>query len=96
MRRQVRQLVETDRPNMTIEIVPFRAGMHPGMNGSFMIHEFPDAADDDVLFLADSRGDMISSDDPEEILSYREAFDQLQELSLGADVLPDLSRQHGG
>ena len=49
MRRQVRRLIETaDRPNVTIEVVPFSVGIHQGVKGSFAILEFPDAGDDDV------------------------------------------------
>jgi transcriptional regulator with XRE-family HTH domain len=84
MRRQVRRLIETaDRPNVTIEVVPFSAGIHPGVKGSFVILEFPDAGDDDVLYLESARGDLISRDVPEEVLSYREAFEQLRIISLG-------------
>ena len=52
MRRQVRRLIEmTEKPNVTVEVVPFSAGVHPGLKGSFVILEFPDAGDDDVLYL---------------------------------------------
>ena len=43
MRRQLRRLIEVaNRPNITIEIVPFSAGLHPGMKGPFEIIEFAD------------------------------------------------------
>jgi transcriptional regulator with XRE-family HTH domain len=84
MRRQIRRLIETaDRPNVTIEVVPFSAGVHPGIKGSFVVLEFPDAGDDDVLYLESPRGDLISRDVPEEVLAYREVFEQLRKVSLG-------------
>lgn len=84
MRRQVRQLAEmASRPNVTVEVVPFGAGVHAGMNGSFVVLEFPDAEDDDVLYLESTQGELIKPDLPEEILAYRETFEQLRELSLG-------------
>jgi transcriptional regulator with XRE-family HTH domain len=84
MRRQVRRIIElADRPYVTVEIVPFSAGVHPGLQGPFVVHEFPDPADDDVLYLESPVGDVISRDDPEEILRYREAFEELRQLSLG-------------
>jgi transcriptional regulator with XRE-family HTH domain len=84
MRRQVRQLAEmASRPNVTVEVVPFSAGVHAGMNGSFVVLEFPDAEDDDVLYLESTQGELIKPDLPEEILAYRETFEQLRELSLG-------------
>ena len=84
LRRQVRRLIETaDRPNVTIEVVPFSVGIHQGVKGSFAILEFPDAGDDDVLYLESARGDLISRDVPEEVLAYREIFEQLRKVSLG-------------
>ena len=85
MRRQVARLIEmAERPNVTIEVVPFSAGIHPGLKGSFAILEFPDPGDDDVLYLESARGDLISRDVPDEILTYREAFEQLRDASLGS------------
>ena len=67
MRRQIRRLIEmAARPNITIELVPFSAGAHPGLKGPFVILEFPDPGDDDVLYLESARGDLISRDVPEE------------------------------
>jgi hypothetical protein len=86
MRRQLRRLTEmATRPNVTIEVVPFRAGFHPGLQGSFVIHEFPDPADDDVLYLESPQGELISRDDPDLILHYREVFEELRALSLGPE-----------
>jgi hypothetical protein len=86
MRRQVRKLIElAGRPHITVEIVPFSAGLHPGLQGPFVIYEFPDPADDDVLYLENPLGDVISRDSPDEILRYRESFEDLRKLSLGPD-----------
>lgn len=86
MRRQIRSLIEmAARPRVTIEIVPFGAGVHPGLQGPFVLHEFPDPADDDVLYLENPLGDLISRDSPEESLHYREAFEELRKLSLGKE-----------
>lgn len=82
MRRQLRRLIEiADRPNITVAVIPFSAGLHPGMKGSFEIIEFADPADTDVVYLESPRGD-IFSDDPEETLRYREAFEELGRSSL--------------
>jgi hypothetical protein len=84
MHRQIRHLIEmAAKPNVTIEIVPFIAGTHPGLRGPFVIVEFPDPGDDDVLFLEAPTGELVSRDDPEEVLTCRELFEQLRQLSLG-------------
>lgn len=88
MRRQLRSLIETARlPNVTIEIVPFSAGVHPGMKGPFTVLEFP-GDDEDILYLESARGGasnpsaLITGEDPQ-ILTHREAFERLREQSLG-------------
>ena len=50
-----------------------------------MIQEFPDPADDDVLYLESPQGEVISRDDPDLVLHYREVFEELRALSLGPD-----------
>ena len=86
MRRQLRRLTEmAARPHVTVEVVPFSAGVHPGLLGSFVIQEFPDPADDDVLYLESPQGEVISRDDPDLVLHYREVFEELRALSLGPD-----------
>jgi len=87
MRRQIHYLSEmAAKPNVTIEIVPFTAGTHPGLRGPFVIIEFPDPGDDDVLYL-EARGVLIRGGISEEgeVSTHREAFEQLRRLSLGPD-----------
>lgn len=82
MRRQLQRLKdEATRENVTIEVVPFTKGAHPGMQGPFLILEFTDERDEDVLFLENSRGDIVTRDEKEEIAPYREAFAKLRELA---------------
>ena len=95
MRRQLGHLLTmAARDNITIEIVPFSAGIHPGLRGPLVLFEFPDPRDDDVLYLENSqRGRLstdflIGADDPDVVIRYREMFESLREASLG----PDMSR----
>lgn len=88
MRRQLRKLIETARqPNITIEIVPFSAGVHPGMKGPFTVLEFA-GDDEDILYLENARGGgsnpsaLLTGEDPQ-ILQHRVAFERLREQSLG-------------
>jgi transcriptional regulator with XRE-family HTH domain len=84
MRRQLRRLVEVaEQPNTTLELIPFSAGLHPGMKGPFEIIEFAEPSVSDIVYLESPRGD-IFSDVPEETSKYREAFDKLQKASLGS------------
>jgi transcriptional regulator with XRE-family HTH domain len=86
MRRQLRRLTEVaEKPNIEIDVVPFSAGLHPGMKGPFEIIEFADAADKDVVFLESPRakGADTISDKPEDTLKYHEDFERIGKTSLG-------------
>jgi transcriptional regulator with XRE-family HTH domain len=86
MRRQIHHLIDVAaKQNLTVQVVPFSAGVHPGMLGPFVILQFPDPADDDVLYLESARGDVIIRDVAEEVADYEETFEQLRKLSLGTD-----------
>jgi transcriptional regulator with XRE-family HTH domain len=81
---QIARLIDlANRPNITIEIVPFSAGLHRGMLEPFLILEFSDPEDGDVLFLETSRDMIFSHDEAGEITGYREVFEQLTSISLG-------------
>jgi len=80
MYRQVRRLIEVaKKPNVTIQIVPFAAGLHPGMWGAFEIMEFSDSPD--VVFLESAR-DNAFEDDPGETRRYRKMFEQLAKTAM--------------
>lgn|SRR5215469_3100798 len=70
------------RPNITIQVYPFSAGLTYGMQTPFVIHQFPD--DPDVLYMEGPRGDTLVDDDKAEIERYRHAFTELQRMSLSA------------
>jgi hypothetical protein len=81
---QIAKLIElANRPNVTLEILPFRAGIRRGMLDPFIILEFPDPEDSDVLFLeSDVRELILSQDEAGEIARYRELFEELRSSSL--------------
>jgi transcriptional regulator with XRE-family HTH domain len=82
---QVERLISlAKKPNVAIEVIPFRAGLHRGMLEPFIVLEFPDAEDSDVLFIESSQ-DLISRDEAGEITRYREIFEDLRTISLGSD-----------
>jgi transcriptional regulator with XRE-family HTH domain len=67
MRDQLARLVElADLPNVTLQVLPFSAGVHPAMDGGFSILGFPDpATDPPVVYLENSAGSMYIEDAPE-------------------------------
>jgi hypothetical protein len=81
---QLQKLIHiTDRPEVTIEIVPFSIGLHRGMAESFSILEFDETSDSDVLYFESARDSIFSHDESGEIAVYRELFEALRQMSLG-------------
>jgi transcriptional regulator with XRE-family HTH domain len=80
MRRQLVALQGfAGEPHVTLQILPFAVGAHPGLTARFVLVEFVDPNDDDVLYLEEP--DAITRDDPKETGRYLERFFQLQEIA---------------
>lgn len=85
MREQLRRLAEAaERPSVTLQVLPFAAGEHAGMDGGFTIFGFSRSAESDVVHLDNTTGDLYL-ENPEEIQRYNEVFDQLRITALGPD-----------
>ena len=83
MRQQLHHLIEmAEKRNVTIEVIPFGAGIHQGMRGSFVVLKFPDAADDDVLYVEDLEGGLVIREDQKAIQGYEKIYERLQQVSL--------------
>ncbi len=94
--RQLKHLVElAELPTVTIQVVPFTAGFHPGMKGPFKIIEFDDTPDESVVSLEGPREDFIG-DDPEETTRYLETFKRITRMALGPSDSVELLRKAAG
>ncbi len=94
--QQLMHLVDlADLPNVTIQVVPFAAGPHPGMRGPFEVVEFDDTPDESVVFLEGPSGDFIS-DDTEETKSYLETFRRITQMALKPSDSVGLLREAAG
>ncbi|GAA4455876.1 helix-turn-helix domain-containing protein [Phytohabitans houttuyneae] len=88
MRQQLRWLKEMGSlPAVSIQIIPFTQGAHFGTKGPFVLLEFPDARDDDLLFLENSRRNVVTRDDADEIEVYKSAFFDLEKIATQASEL---------
>jgi transcriptional regulator with XRE-family HTH domain len=70
------------RPNVTIQVLPFTAGAHPAMLGSFTLMQFPDPADPDVVYLETGTG-ALYLEKPEDVRRYSLMIDYLRAQALG-------------
>jgi transcriptional regulator with XRE-family HTH domain len=68
-------------PNITVQAIPFDAGAHPGMDGSFVVLEFPDPADQSIVYTESAAGGLFLEQD-EEIRRYILMFEHLRAAAL--------------
>lgn len=85
MRRQLKHVAEmATLPHVNIQILPYRAGAHPAMDGSFEILGFPDAGDPNVVYLENQTGSLYMEKTPE-IERYTLMFHHLVAKALDPD-----------
>jgi hypothetical protein len=90
MHDQVTHLAEAAaRPNITIQVIPFEAGAHPGMPGSFVHTDFKDPLDPELVYIDTMAGDLFLEADAD-LHRYRSMFDHLRATSLSAAQTSDL------
>src|SRR5262249_28128032 len=83
---QIRRLIDlAARPNVSIDLLPFSAGVHRGIAENFVILEFSSSADSDVLYFESARDSLFSHGESEEISIYRELFAELKQICLGPE-----------
>jgi transcriptional regulator with XRE-family HTH domain len=82
MRDQLMRLIEAARkPNVTIQILPFAAGQHAGMDGTFAILEFEEDEDADVVFAENATGGLFL-EKAEELRKYDSVFETIRATAL--------------
>jgi transcriptional regulator with XRE-family HTH domain len=82
MRDQLKRLVEAaDMPNVTIQILPFAAGAHAGMDGTFAILDFPEVEDPNVVFAENATGGLFLEKN-DELTKYVRIFENLRSTAL--------------
>ncbi|MFC5834048.1 helix-turn-helix domain-containing protein [Nonomuraea insulae] len=83
MREQVERLIEVAQlRNVTVQVLPFKAGEHSAMHGSFTILEFPTPHDPDKVYLEQQIGG-IYTQKTHEVERYKVMFDDLRARALG-------------
>ena len=70
------------QPNVTVQVLPFTAGAHPAMLGSFTVMQFPDPADKDVVYLEAETG-ALYLEKQQDVRRYSLMIDYLRAQALG-------------
>jgi transcriptional regulator with XRE-family HTH domain len=77
MRGQLERLIEaTKLPNVTLQVLPFQAGAHPAMVGSFSVLRFPDEELPDVVYL-EHLTSALYLNKPEEVDQYLHVMESI-------------------
>jgi transcriptional regulator with XRE-family HTH domain len=78
MRDQLQRLIEVaDQPNITLQVIPFDVGAHPGMPGSFVYMEFAEPGDPELVYVDTLAGDLFLEADAD-LRRYASLFDHLR------------------
>jgi Domain of unknown function (DUF5753) len=90
MRAQLAHLVEaTAQPNITLQVIPFDVGAHPGMPGSFVYMEFGEPTDPELVYVDTLAGDLFLEAEAD-LRRYASMFDHLRAIALSPAHTTDL------
>ncbi|MFF9059954.1 helix-turn-helix domain-containing protein [Streptomyces sp. NPDC101213] len=98
MRDQLEHLVEQSRlPHVTVQVIPFEMGAHPGLNGQYAILEFPDAADSSVVYIEGVTSDLYL-EKPNDVQKYSVMYEHLRAQALNVDqsrqFIADIAKEY--
>ncbi|RZU49892.1 helix-turn-helix protein [Krasilnikovia cinnamomea] len=87
MREQLKHLIDmAGRPNVTLQVLPYAAGAHPGVIGSFVVLRF--AQDPDVAYIEGVAGDVYA--EGTDVQRFTLAFDGLRASAASPSASRDM------
>jgi transcriptional regulator with XRE-family HTH domain len=90
MRAQLRHLIDMGKqPNITIQVLPYSEGWHPGTTGSFSILEFPEGVHSPVAYVVSQAGDVYLERE-DDMRRVTLTYTHLQTAALSASKSRDL------
>jgi hypothetical protein len=85
MREQLEHLVElSQRPHVTVQVLPFEMGAHPGVNGQYAILEFPDTSDSSVVYIEGVTSDLYL-EKANDVQKYSVMYEHLRAQALNVE-----------
>ncbi|MFE6619431.1 helix-turn-helix domain-containing protein [Streptomyces sp. NPDC057740] len=98
MRDQLEQLVEQSQlPHVTVQVIPFEMGAHPGLNGQYAILEFPDAADSSVVYIEGVTSDLYL-EKANDVQKYSVMYEHLRAQALNVEqsrqFIADIAKEY--
>lgn len=78
MREQLEHLIEvSELPHVTVQVLPFETGAHPGVTGQYAILEFPEESDSSVIYLEGVTSDLYL-EKSEDVHNYSMMYEHLR------------------
>ncbi|MGW7369798.1 helix-turn-helix domain-containing protein [Streptomyces sp. NPDC054841] len=85
MREQLEYLVEQSQlPHVTVQVLPFSMGAHPGITGHYAILEFPDTSDSSVVYIEGVTSDLYL-EKANDVHKYTVMYEHLRAQALNVD-----------
>ncbi|MFV2195099.1 DUF5753 domain-containing protein [Nocardiopsis sp. LOL_012] len=80
---QLRHLLDVQRPTLRVQVLPDSVGPHAGMDGSFVILDFPH--DPSAVYAEQTGGSGLLMEDSEQITLYETVLDHVQAAALSVE-----------
>ncbi|GHB41991.1 transcriptional regulator [Streptomyces xanthochromogenes] len=75
---------QSQLPHVTVQVLPFSMGAHPGINGQYAILEFPDASDSSVVYIEGVTSDLYL-EKANDVQKYSVMYEHLRAQALNVD-----------
>ncbi|MEV5704679.1 helix-turn-helix transcriptional regulator [Actinoallomurus sp. NPDC052274] len=86
MRSQLEHLLHTsERPNVSLRVLPYEAGLYPAVGNPFAILTFAESVDPDVVLCENRVGERYFHD-ADEVAGFHADFAQMTKVSLSEDA----------
>ncbi|MER5210193.1 helix-turn-helix transcriptional regulator [Streptomyces sp. NPDC002838] len=98
MREQLEHVAEMSQaPHITVQVLPFDVGAHPGLNGQYSILEFSDAADSSVVYIEGVTSDLYL-EKPHDVQKYTVMYEHLRAQALNVEqsrqLIEDVAKEY--
>ncbi|MFF4872683.1 helix-turn-helix domain-containing protein [Streptomyces sp. NPDC003444] len=85
MVQQLEHLLEQSQlPHVTVQVMPFDMGAHPGISGQYSILEFPDTSDSSVVYIEGVTSDLYL-EKAQDVGKYSVMYEHLRAQALNVD-----------
>ncbi|MFW6694451.1 helix-turn-helix domain-containing protein [Streptomyces sp. MAR4 CNX-425] len=85
MREQLEHLLEvSELPHVTVQVLPFETGAHPGVTGQYAVLEFPEESDSSVIYLEGVTSDLYL-EKSEDVHNYSMMYEHLRAQALNPE-----------